>query len=768
MEVGSLERFLEGEVVGGTEDHDVRCLAVADALVVDGKDDVHLCLLEAADGGGEGVFAIGKVHGDDGLLVVAIDDMVFQLIGIDISAVLSLLGCVPCEMCPAVGGFAEDDVLRQSGDVLSDEYRGGGFDAVAGLVGGEHGVGVGTEVAGGVVVGEDGACRHILERLEDDGSTAEGHLVDGLKGCPAHGGGGCGEGYMHRALSLAAGCKLQVTDGCGGIHRCSHLEVDFVEIELEHLGVAARLEAEVPYAGLVQAEELLVFAAVDGVDEGDGEDFAVEGFDGAVLTHCHADFLGPSGTCGTGLEAEAVEVVGGEGDGRRDEPVVHGVFRTVVTDRRTGVLEFPGDTVVVGIDDGEEFEVRGMVERFGIGHGERLADEELVAGDGSALEVSGIGDDLVPECREGKRGRRVGIGGGGQTVFEHGTAGIADDLIIEGVGVEISLVESLLGSLPREADALAVDFGLQILRSLRGIVSGPEPHLFGRTVSDFVANIDAHFHLTDGHVAESFPHLCPREGSIHGHLHIVEGNDIVELTLQGLAAEGGGRHREDNVKVGSRRRVVGHGQVGGGRRGIVLGTLSGDVEAAELLTAGELALQRGGSRGDIHLVEGVEGFGAGRPIEFAGSGVEGGGLRIAWLDAGVADDRLAAVLLVDEEQTSGAVDTVHLAGGVGCHGKERTAEVADGTDATVLGAKDAEEIAVEVVVEEASVDLAAHGIVGEVGGDARQLHTVGAQAAPVFGIVDIVIGKDASHAGIEEIDETVFVVDEDTSGIGIE
>ena len=299
-------------------------------------------------------------------------------------------------------------------------------------------------------------------------------------------------------------------------------------------------------------------------------------------------------------------------------------------------------------------------------------------------------------------------------------------------------------------------------------MSGPEPHFLRRTVAGFVTGIDAHLCLADGHVAEGFAHLCSGEGGIKGRLHIVEGNDIVELTLQGLSAEGGGGHGEDHFEVGRRRRVVGYRQCGGSRGGIDFGTLSGNVKASELLTAGELALQRGGCRGDIHFVECVEGFGAGRPIEFAGGGVEGGGLRITRLDAGVADDRLAAVLLVDEEQASGAVDTVHLAGGVGGDGKERTAEVADGTDATVLGAEDAEKIAVEVVVEEASVDLAAHGIVGEVGGDARQLHTVGAQAAPVFGVVDIVIGKDASHAGVEEIDETVFVVDEHTAGIGVE
>ena len=152
----------------------------------------------------------------------------------------------------------------------------------------------------------------------------------------------------------------------------------------------------------------------------------VEGFNGAVLAHCHADLLGPSGTCGTGLEAEAVEVVGGEGYGGRDEPVVHGLCRTVVAHRRTGVLEFPGDAVVVGIDDGKEFEVRRTVERFGIGHGEGLTEEELFGGGGSALEVSGIGDDLVPECREGKCGRGVGVGRFRQTVVEHRAAGIAD------------------------------------------------------------------------------------------------------------------------------------------------------------------------------------------------------------------------------------------------------------------------------------------------------------------------------------------------------
>ena len=450
MDIGIGERFLERKRVGRAEHEDVRCFAVADAFIVDAKHDVFLRFLSGGYARVEAITCSLDVHCNDCRLVDAVEDVVGQLRRVDVAAVLSRRRRIPGEECLAVL-LAQHDVLRNARQVVADEDGLRGFHTRSGGIGRKDGIFVVARIAS--VVDKRDACAGGLVRicLDNRVAAANCHLADAFEGVALDGLRRHGKFNGYRLFAVATGCQGEVVDGCRCVDRRCHFDGYVIEIEFIHLCVADRLEAEVVVGFGIDGECLFEERALQRLYDGFAEDFVAHVGNGASRAERHAHLLGPARRHRVGVEADAVEVVGCQMYRRRDEPVVHTLGVAVGTYRRTGVFKFPRQAVAVGIDDSEKVEVGRAVERFFVGHGECLADEQFVGRRRAAFEVVGQRDYFVPECRERQQVGRVDVFCRRQFVGYDYCVGIANHLIVERRRVDVSAVGAFGRGIPVEA-----------------------------------------------------------------------------------------------------------------------------------------------------------------------------------------------------------------------------------------------------------------------------------------------------------------------------
>ena len=463
------------------------------------------------------------------------------------------------------------------------------------------------------------------------------------------------------------------------------------------------------------------------------------------------------------LEREFVNVLRVEEEGRRDEPVVaveHRLFGIGVG--HVALFVKPSIIVAVGIFDGERQQAARRVERFLVGQGYFLAEHDFFRRGGFAFHAAPIGFHVVGVNAEAGNLCRLGAGGG--VAFVNGGAvGLAHHFIGESRTIHITSVRALRRAPADRDEVVCAERGSGI-DGLGRIAAYPYAlHVHGATaggVAGIYFNNVCAFGHRGGHAdaaAGSGRAFC---NDVLVNAHAVGERSRKGTAAKGLAGQGkvhGAACRALGVFGGNASDAPGSGGGGEGRGGVKSHKLHVLVYHREFL---------GNACREVHFAYLNVLFRAVRrhhPEEAARGVVERGGLVVLDVFARCADERQRGGFLVHTHEVGIFADAVEFAFLIAGKGEEFLREVADGRHLAGEHVERAEVItAPDLVVAqpEATEHLVGHGVVSEVGGDARGVFE--GRFADEFPIVAGVVGtqRNVDSVGIGFVtDNIIYAVD---------
>ena len=472
------------------------------------------------------------------------------------------------------------------------------------------------------------------------------------------------------------------------------------------------------------------------------------------------------------LEREFVNVLCVEEEGRRNEPVVaveHRLFGIGVG--HVALFVKPSIVVAVGIFDGERHQTARCVERFLIGQGHFLAEHDFLRRGGFALYVAPITFHIVGVNAEARNLCRLGAGGG-VALVDGCAVGLAHHFIGNGRTVHVTAVRALRRAPCHRDTIVSAERGGGV-DSLGRVVPYPyAQHVHGAAAGG-VAGIYFNNVCAFGHRGRHADATACGCGAL-GNDVAVNAHAVSEGSRKGIAAKGLAGQREAH---GAARRALGKvggnaadapGSAGGGegRGGVKTHKLHVLVYCGEFL---------GCARCEVHfaylnvLLRAVRRH---HPEEAARGIVERGGLVVFDVLARGTDERQRGVFLVHAHEVGIFADAVEFAFLIAGKGEEFLGEVADGRHLAGEHVECAEVIAAPDLVvtqSEAAEHLVGHGVVSEVGGDARSVFE--GRFADEFPIVAGVVGTQRNGDRVRICfitDDIIYAVDIHAAAVGFE